>query len=84
MAAVKVRVADNAGEAWAVEEVQFLTKDGEALEGVRLSGPAVVPAHKSELLHAVVAPSERMVPGTYTLRLMGSGREFVLENVTFK
>jgi len=31
----------------------------------------------------VVAPSERVVPGAYTLRLKGGGRELVLENVTF-
>jgi hypothetical protein len=49
-----------------------------------LRGPTVVPALKSEVLRVVVAPSERMVPGTYRLGLKGGGRELVLANVTFK
>lgn len=83
-AAVALRVWNTAGEAWTVEDSQLVAKDGEAVAGVRMHGGAAVAAGSFEQLQVVVAPSERVVPGTYTLRLKGGGRELVLENVTFK
>ena len=83
-AAVRVSLANEASATWAVEEASLVSSSGEALARVRIRTPVVVEANGFGDVDVVSEPTRRAVPGRYTLKLRGQGRELVLENVTFK
>lgn len=83
-AAIQIRVKNQASESWEIEEATLLSSSGEALARVRTLIPIVVPPGTDEPFYVVSEPTARAVPGAYTLKLRGHGRELVLENVTFK
>ncbi|MFY0584313.1 hypothetical protein ACN28S_67390 [Cystobacter fuscus] len=51
---------------------------------MRTLTPVVVAPGDSVPFYVVSEPTARAVPGAYTLKLRGRGRELVLENVTLK
>ncbi|HEX5752324.1 MAG TPA: hypothetical protein VFZ09_39330 [Archangium sp.] len=61
-----------------------MSGSGEALARVRTLTPVVVAPGGDAAFYVVSEPTARAVPGAYTLKLRGGGRELVLENVTFK
>lgn len=83
-AAVKVRVENLASASWEIEEAMLLSSSGEALARVRTLTPVVIAPGAVVEFYVVSEPTARAVPGGYTLKLRGRGRELVLESVTFK
>jgi hypothetical protein len=83
-AAVRLLIRNGASATWAVEEASLFSSSGEALARVRIRTPVVVEADGIGVVDVVSEPTRRAVPGRYTLKLRGQGRELVLENVTFK
>lgn len=82
-AAVKIRVKNRASESWEVEEATLVSGSGEALTRVRTLTPVVVAPSGDAAFYVVSEPTARAVPGAYTLKLRGRGRELVVENVSF-
>lgn len=58
-----------------------MSGSGEALARVRTLTPVVIAPGISEPFYVASEPTARAVPGAYTLKLRGRGRELVLENV---
>lgn len=83
-AAVRIRVKNRASESWEIEEAMLLRSSGEALARVRTLTPVVIVPRADVAFYVVSEPTARAVPGAYTLKLRGRGRELVVENVTFR
>ncbi|MCY1083808.1 DUF2381 family protein [Archangium lansingense] len=82
--AVRIQVQNRASEGWEIEEAMLVSSSGEALARVRTLTPVVIAPGDAVPFYVVSEPTARAVPGAYTLKLRGRGRELVLENVTFK
>ena len=83
-AAVHVQLTSLASDGWAIEEAVLLSNSGEALARVRTLTPVVMgPLGTAEFV-VLSELTTRALPGAYTLKLRGGGRELVVENVTFK
>ncbi|KFA87616.1 hypothetical protein Q664_46660 [Archangium violaceum Cb vi76] len=74
---------NRASESWEIEEATLVSGAGEALARVRTLTPVVIPPGIDAPFYVVSEPTARAVPGAYTLKLRGRGRELVVENVTF-
>lgn len=83
-AAVRIQLVNKTSNGWEVEEATLLSSAGEALARVRTLTPVVIGPRGTAEFDVVSDPTRRAVPGTYTLKLRGRGRELVVDNVTFE
>lgn len=82
-AAVRVRLANNRQDDWRVESASLSAGDDQPLMDTRLVSDAFLPAGAVRRIDVVVGPTQQALTGRYTLKLVGGGRELVLENIEF-